>query len=81
MLDTLLEAVPGLDKIANITAEQYCQIASENFTPDDWLALSKHVSKVLEREEVCGAVITHGTDTMEETAYFLNLSGRVRLLR
>lgn len=73
-IDSILEAVPGLEKVANVSAEQYCQIASENMTPEVWLGLSKYVTELLSREDVDGVVITHGTDTLEETAYFLNLT-------
>lgn len=73
-VDRLLAAVPALSKVADIRAEQVFQLASENMTPADWLVLGKRVAKVLKDPEVSGVVITHGTDTLEETAYFLNLA-------
>lgn len=73
-VDKLLSAVPALSKVADIRAEQVFQLASENMTPAHWLVLGKRVAKALKDPDVSGVVITHGTDTLEETAYFLNLT-------
>ncbi|OIR09080.1 L-asparaginase precursor [mine drainage metagenome] len=73
-VDGLIAAVPELQKVAHVTGEQPLQIASENITNADWLKLSKRVNEVLARPDVDGVVITHGTDTLEETAYFLDLT-------
>jgi L-asparaginase len=72
-VDQLVEVVPELKKVANVKGEQVFQIASGNITDDHWLKLAKRVNELLAREDVDGIVITHGTDTLEETAYFLNL--------
>ncbi|PSB23599.1 asparaginase [Stenomitos frigidus] len=69
----LISAVPELKKIANVTGEQVLQIASENMTNAGLLKLADRVNAVLAKPDVDGVVITHGTDTIEETAYFLNL--------
>jgi L-asparaginase len=69
----LIEAVPELKKVANVKGEQIFQIASENINNENWLKLAKRVNELLAQDDVDGIVITHGTDTIEETAYFLNL--------
>lgn len=73
-IGALLDAVPGLNDIANVTGEQLVRIGSQDMSDEVWLTLAKKVNELLKRSEIDGIVITHGTDTMEETAYFLNLT-------
>ncbi|MBC7858956.1 MAG: type II asparaginase [Burkholderiaceae bacterium] len=73
-VERLIAAVPELKKVANVKGEQVFQIASESMTNDHWLKLAKRVNTLLAQPNVDGIVITHGTDTIEETAYFLDLT-------
>ena len=72
-VDELLKSVPEIRGYANVTGEQIANIDSKDMTDDIWLKLAGRVNEILERGDIDGVVITHGTDTMEETAYFLNL--------
>lgn len=69
----LIEAVPELKNIANITGEQIVKIGSQDMTDEIWIKLARRLNSLLLRNDIDGIVITHGTDTMEETAFFLNL--------
>ena len=79
-IEELLAAVPGLDAVADVTAEQFSNVASTALAPADWLALAQRINAILiggaDNREVDGVVVTHGTDALEETAYFLNLTAR-----
>ncbi len=72
--DELVEAVPGLRTVARIQTEQISNISSSDMTPEIWLRLAARVSAWLERPDVAGVVVTHGTNTLEETAFFLDLT-------
>jgi L-asparaginase len=69
----LLNAVPGLSAVANITAEQVSNVASGDIDQAIWLRLLGRVQAALADPAISGVVVTHGTDTLEETAYFLSL--------
>ena len=72
--DEIVNAVPGLDEIARITVEEIANVNSRNMTPTIWLRLSERANELLAMPDVAGLVVTHGTDTLEETAYFLDLT-------
>ena len=72
--DQLVEAVPELAELARIDVEQISNIGSPDMTPEIWLKIAIRANELLARSEVAGVVVTHGTDTLEETAYFLDLS-------
>jgi L-asparaginase len=72
-VDQLLAAVPQAKKLASLKGEQISNIGSQDMNDEVWLKLARRVNELTARPEVAGVVITHGTDTIEETAYFLNL--------
>lgn len=72
-VDTLCKSVPALADIAHITTEQVAAIDSKDADPAFWKTLALRAQQALDADDVDGLVITHGTDTLEETAYYLHL--------
>jgi L-asparaginase len=70
----LVEAVPGLKELAQLRVIPLVNIDSRDMTPELWLRLARLVSETLADAAVAGVVVTHGTDTMEDSAYFLELT-------
>jgi L-asparaginase len=72
-VDALLAAVPEAKKFARLKGEQISNIGSQDMNDTVWIKLAVRINEILAMPDVSGVVITHGTDTIEETGYFLNL--------
>lgn len=73
-VESLIGAVPQLADVAEVSGEQLANIDSCNITSGLWFKLAQRCNELMADDDVDGIVITHGTDTLEETAYFLNLT-------
>lgn len=74
--DQIIASVPELARYAQVETEQFSNVASPLITPEMWVQLAKRINTVLQRDDLAGVVVTHGTDRLEETAFFLYLTVR-----
>ena len=72
-VEVLINAVPQLEELADVTGEQISNVGSQDMSDAIWLKLATRINELAASDKVDGIVITHGTDTIEETGYFLNL--------
>ncbi len=71
----IVEAVPQLAEVARIEVEEFSRVGSSAITPDHWVRLSRRINEIFDTDpDLAGLIVTHGTDTLEETAYFLHLT-------
>lgn len=72
-IDDLIGAIPSVKKIANISGEQIASVGSQDMSIEIWKKLAIRINEIFAKKEADGIVVTHGTDTQEETGYFLDL--------
>lgn len=73
--EELIRSMPGIEKYARAESEQFANVASSQLTLEQWLQLARRINELFSKEsDLAGIVVTSGTDTLEETAYFLNLT-------
>jgi L-asparaginase len=75
-IDQLLNAVPQIHKVAQVSGEQISSIGSQDMSIEIWMKLNNRINEIFSKDEADAVVITHGTDTQEETSFFLNLTVR-----
>src|SRR6476660_6577102 len=72
-IEDLIGTIPTVKKVADITGEQVASVGSQDMTVDIWKKLAVRANEIFKNNEADAIVVTHGTDTQEETAYFLDL--------
>ena len=72
-IEDLIGAIPTVKKIATITGEQIASVGSQDMSIEIWKKLAIRINEIIAKKEAEGIVVTHGTDTQEETSYFLDL--------
>lgn len=75
-VEDLIGGIPAIKEYAEVSGEQISSVGSQDMTIEIWRKLDKRINEIAANKEADGVVITHGTDTQEETAYFLNLTVR-----
>ena len=73
-VECMLESLPGIEGVARIASRQCGNLPSEDMRPCHWAKLGRDCAQALEDEDMCGVVLTHGTDTLEESAFYLHLT-------
>lgn len=74
--EQIISSVPELSRYATVEAEQFSNVASTRITTQQWVAMARRINELLARDDLAGIVVTHGTDRLEETAFFLYLTVR-----
>lgn len=72
----LVGGIEGIEELADIVGVQVCNIPSTDITEQHWFSLAKEIDRLSKQNDIDGFVITHGTDTLEETAYYLHLTAK-----
>jgi len=73
-IEESLQRIPEIEEIANIQSENLISVGSTAIGPKEWLLLGQRINDILKTDDADGVVVTHGTATLEETAYFLHLT-------
>ncbi len=75
---TLVNSAAGILEIANVRGAQVCNVGSDDITDAYWIQIANTINELASDDAIAGFVVTHGTDTLEETAYFLNLAAKTQ---
>lgn len=73
-VDEVLDSIPNIRDRVEIVLDNLFSVDSNEIDDQRWLLLTEHINKLADQQDIDGIVVTHGTDTMEETSYFLNLT-------